>query len=578
VKEIIELNGLDKTGIVFIWDEFTKYLRNENIEDDYLREISEFCKQSPLYMFFVVHEEPSLNEKLGSGNFERIQQRYHRVTFQITEEATYELIGRTIEPHIGKENDWEDTKSNIMMRMRKYLPHFEGINIAQDNSKRIKMLLPFHPFTLNILARVAGTLSGSQRTLFKFMKDSTQADKNVGFIYFIETADAEELDLLTVDYLWDYFFNSDKLKSYPQSAVDAYRNYLEMKDRISDSDSRIMRVFKAAMLLMAFVSDTAVTNLKSRAARRTMSATKGTLNKCFYGLIDDVQFNQYIDTLEEIGVLRIDKRSGTDPRIELPFSGAAGNLEEDELKRLKQDFSRYQLFTKDGEFAKSIREKMWDSNSATFRRVSVSSCSTDTNSFKMSMAQLKDELTKSPYKIGVCVISFSEENQYANTIALLKSLINNAEYSHYKDALERIVFAVLKTPFKDSELENWQRSKAKENLARREGKGGNGDRFRDDANEIKETWASQAVVKGISFVYNGEVKDTTDNYDFQNKTEKSVLYFVYPNAIEQIIPTHTAYKSNQKAAVAGANHESGDSSDVKCVPNRLNELKLFGKC
>ena len=46
VADIIEGNNLQDTGIVFIWDEFTSYLRN-NPTDDVLQPLSEFCKEQP---------------------------------------------------------------------------------------------------------------------------------------------------------------------------------------------------------------------------------------------------------------------------------------------------------------------------------------------------------------------------------------------------------------------------------------------------------------------------------------------------------------------------------------------------
>ena len=46
LADIINGNGLQDTGIIFIWDEFTSYLRN-NPTDDVLQPLSEFCKQQP---------------------------------------------------------------------------------------------------------------------------------------------------------------------------------------------------------------------------------------------------------------------------------------------------------------------------------------------------------------------------------------------------------------------------------------------------------------------------------------------------------------------------------------------------
>ncbi len=51
VKDVIEGNGLKHTGIVFIWDEFTGFLRDCG-DDNVLQRLSELCKQADAPPFF----------------------------------------------------------------------------------------------------------------------------------------------------------------------------------------------------------------------------------------------------------------------------------------------------------------------------------------------------------------------------------------------------------------------------------------------------------------------------------------------------------------------------------------------
>ncbi|MDR0286299.1 MAG: DUF6079 family protein [Clostridiales bacterium] len=46
-KDVIEGNKLQDSGIIFIWDEFTDFVR-DNGSDNVLQRISEYCKQQPL--------------------------------------------------------------------------------------------------------------------------------------------------------------------------------------------------------------------------------------------------------------------------------------------------------------------------------------------------------------------------------------------------------------------------------------------------------------------------------------------------------------------------------------------------
>ena len=80
VADVIEGNNLQDTGIVFIWDEFTSYLRN-NPTDDVLQPLSEFCKEQPFFMFLIVHRAPSWVSQIGKEVYEQIVHRYHSLTF-----------------------------------------------------------------------------------------------------------------------------------------------------------------------------------------------------------------------------------------------------------------------------------------------------------------------------------------------------------------------------------------------------------------------------------------------------------------------------------------------------------------
>lgn len=58
VKDVIAANGLKDTGIVFIWDEFTGFLRDCG-DDNVLQRLSEFCKQpnAPFFLCLIVHRD-----------------------------------------------------------------------------------------------------------------------------------------------------------------------------------------------------------------------------------------------------------------------------------------------------------------------------------------------------------------------------------------------------------------------------------------------------------------------------------------------------------------------------------------
>lgn len=180
VADVIEGNHLQDTGIIFIWDEFTSYLRN-NPTDDVLQPLSEFCKEQPFFMFLIVHRAPSWVSQIGEEIYEQIIHRYHSLDFHVSESAAYELIGSSILTRAGMDEQWNAERDKLMKSISKNFADFDNLDMS-NKKERLRQLCPLHPMTLSLLAIVAQNFGASQRTLFRFMKDPKESEQNVGFI------------------------------------------------------------------------------------------------------------------------------------------------------------------------------------------------------------------------------------------------------------------------------------------------------------------------------------------------------------------------------------------------------------
>ena len=203
VADVIEGNHLQDTGIVFIWDEFTSYLRN-NPTDDVLQPLSEFCKEQPFFMFLIVHRAPSWVSQIGEEIYEQIVHRYHSLDFHVSESAAYELIGSSILTRAGMDDQWNAIKDNLMKSISKNYADFDNLDMS-NKKERLRQLCPLHPMTLSLLAIVAQNFGASQRTLFRFMKDPKESEQNVGFIYYINHFGPDDWFWLTPDYLSHHY-------------------------------------------------------------------------------------------------------------------------------------------------------------------------------------------------------------------------------------------------------------------------------------------------------------------------------------------------------------------------------------
>jgi len=220
IADIIEGNHLQDSGIVFIWDEFTTYLR-DNPNDDVLQPLSEFCKEQPFFMCLIVHRDPSWVGQIGEESYERIVHRYHDLDFHVSESAAYELIGNSILTRAGMEGLWNEERDKLMKSISNNFADFDNLDMS-NKKERLRQLCPLHPMTLSMLAVVAQNFGASQRTLFRFMKDSKESEQKVGFIHYINNYGPDDWRWLTPDFLWDYFFTRESdVRSFSTEAKSA---------------------------------------------------------------------------------------------------------------------------------------------------------------------------------------------------------------------------------------------------------------------------------------------------------------------------------------------------------------------
>ena len=546
LADIIEGNHLQETGIVFIWDEFTTYLR-DNPNDDVLQPLSEYCKEQPFFMFLIVHKDPSVVSQIGEQTYERIMHRYHDLDFHVSPSAAKELISNSIHIRAGMEDQWEHIRDQLMGSISKDLPEFDNLQMG-DTRKELRGLCPIHPMTIALLTIVAQNFGASQRTIFRFMKDPSESEQNVGFIYFINHFGPEEWRWLTPDFLWDYFFTRESdVHNFSEEARSAYQHFDTKKGFISDDYT--LHVFKAAMLLIAVMSSRNVSNLYSQAPRQQKIApTKRTLEKCFAGVLETADLENILQNLEGIDLLRLEHMTNGDSRIQIPYTRSA-NVFDTRIETVRKKYTRYELFKKGGQFSKSIEDKIWSKNSASYPRMYIAACSSETMSMNLRFREVETELHKKPYKFGILAVSIAETSQYADA-----DLHNRIKALAAGDETGRLAVYLLKEPLTDIKLDDWYTAKTHSELAGEEGKTGDQQRYEDEATAIVEEWsavASDSQIMAIcgSDVYRPEYGAST----LSDMLEKHVIFGkIFTAAPELIVQMSTAFKKIQaNTALAG---------------------------
>lgn len=566
LKDIIEGNNLQDTGIIFIWDEFTTYLR-DNPNDDVLQPLSEYCKEQPFFMCLIVHKDSSWLSNVGEDTYNRIVHRYHSMEFHVSEGAAYELIGNSILVRAGMEDQWNTIRDNLMKSISKNLADFDQLDLS-NKKDRFRQLCPLHPMTLSMLAIVAQNFGASQRTLFRFMKDRKESAQNVGFIYYINNFGYDNWRWLTTDFLWDYFFMRESdVKNFSTEAKSAYQHFVNKKEFISDDYH--MRVFKAAMLLIAVMSSGNVSNLYSQATQRKVAATRSTLYKCFVGILTKDDVNNYLNDLCEIGLLRLDVMTNGDARLQIPYTGTgSGDVFEYRKQMIMAKNTRYELFKKGGVFAKAIEGKISDKNDAAYSRIYVAASSSDTSSINNRRDEIQTELAKNPYKFGLLIIAIDEASKFSSMQEKIKQIAA-------ADTTGRFAVCILKSPLTDDHLDRWYNARTHSELAGDEGKSGDAERYSQESDVIVSEWSESAGDDQIMAVCGTKTYPSEYGaYSLMANLKKDIIFgSVFTAAPEQIVKTNTAFKKMQATTTEAGIKKTSPNTQVG---NIVNGLKTVG--
>lgn len=563
IGSVIANNGLAKSGIFFLWDEFTEYVANSD-DQTILQQLSEFCKVQPFFMLFVVHRTSDMVERITPERYQLITHRFHQVVFHISTDAAFDLIAGSINIRNGMGAHWNDERKAVIKNIKPFLPDMAGLD--DKISEQIEHLCPMHPMTIKLLSRVAENYAASQRTMFRFMKDKSTIDQ--GFVGYINKYGPEDQACwLTPDWLWDYFFTRESDFSDKDTKAAEYIRHYEESKHLVENDENAFRVFKTAMLLLALMSSTKGI-YSGRKSKDGIAATQECLETCLAGVIAKEKVKDFLSTMNESKILVLDEDARGNVRIQLPFRGAGDVDFKVKLQANDKKYSRYMMFSKDGIFAQEFEKTAWDENDACQKRMKVAVCCAETNSINARLTEIKKELDKSPYKIGLLIVTVATDSQ---AISIQTSIQEKAKLEDNP----RLVFAILKTPLTDENRNKWLTTITKQEMAGDAGQTGSVNQYKLEANKIVTSWISSAISIGKMIAYYKEqiFNNINGMSDLRNRIRNNVQDVVFPYAPENIVVTKTAYNGcNNNASKAGVTR-TATTSQLNSV---LSQLKAEG--
>ena len=305
LEDVRKGNGL--YAMVFIWDEFTEYFKNNQNNITGLQEIAHASSRISCYLFLITHSSASqLIQDKGSKTI--IEARFKLDTIELEESTAFKLLGQALHHEIDLADEWRYTSDQLWDGVKRGSVDViknKDFSIQDDDFQK---LLPMHPYAAYLLKFIAKDISSNQRTIFQFLSGDYSGDEEkTNFKWFIEHFAYEfgKWNYLTADYLWDYFFkasNVDLDAAFIQT-ISHYNNFAPLCDEPGNPSigDRRRRVLKVTLLLAALQTKNGAE--AKTGATSLMRPTLANIKACFAGTPQESTVEQDLSFFDSKGIV-----------------------------------------------------------------------------------------------------------------------------------------------------------------------------------------------------------------------------------------------------------------------------------
>lgn len=317
IKSVIRENGLK--AIIFIWDEFTAFFRNNAQKLTTFQELVEMSQTDNFFMIPVTHDVTSMFPP-EHKDWKQIRGRFLPfVVISLPDNMAFRLMGSAMEisPDPVLSQEWKEITNELYDRTREVRNVIRRkVGITDDE---LKGILPIHPYAALLLKYMASVYNSDVRSMFDFIK-SDRGDELMGFQWFIDhKGPYNENPLLTLDMLWNFFYETGRDYLLPE-----VRRVLDNYSRATNLLDDEKRVFKAVLLMQAIYEATLSDNA-------LLAPDEQNLDYAFEGSDMDAGMAVRIaDSLVRKQLLFV--RPGTSPRMFNAVMSAAAEIEPVESK------------------------------------------------------------------------------------------------------------------------------------------------------------------------------------------------------------------------------------------------------
>lgn len=336
LKDVRERNNL--YAIVFIWDEFTEYFRNNLNNITGLQEIAQASAELSFYFFLITHSDA--NQLITDSSQRKIiEARFKLCNITLAESTAFQLMAQAIGVEPDASEDWEYFSRELWEIVKRESADYIMKRDVTIQPSDMKKLLPIHPYAAYLLKFISQQISSNQRTMFQFLCANYSEDdaEHRNFKWFINNYGVEGYrgDYLTVNFLWDYFFHLDNpdLDKTFQEAIAYYNNFAG-----SCENENQRSVLKAALILFALQS-TAYGTRSGGGATSLLRASLRNICACFVGTSFENDVRQILNIFADKGIMTAMQQAD-----DVYFVMATAQIDNERMARLVEKIEHERTF------------------------------------------------------------------------------------------------------------------------------------------------------------------------------------------------------------------------------------------
>ena len=237
IKDIVAQNH---TKVVLIWDEFSGFFRQNRNSLDEFQKIVALCQETHFYFVIVTHPITSIAGASISKDdpMSVVQQRYKQIEITLPPNIAFELIGHAFSVIPAAKDQWEVMTDDLNSKISASKIAVMKAAVVKSDSV-MQHMLPIHPMAALVLKNIASAFQSNQRSMFDFIKTPKDLDVHA-FQWFIQnTRPDSDRSLLTVDMLWDFFY--EKGKDYLTSDIKLILDTYPQQTNLTEKEKVILK-------------------------------------------------------------------------------------------------------------------------------------------------------------------------------------------------------------------------------------------------------------------------------------------------------------------------------------------------